>query len=156
MDQTDNKIIAILAREGRITMRQLGQRVAMSGTAVAERVRRLEEAGVIRGYHAVLERSRCGDAVHAYIVAQLLPQQGLNKDTIDRYIAARPEIVNACWLLTGGMDLILEIYCSRVETLGEIQKDLCRHLHTTTYVAMPRSLKENGVLLQDGGQANAE
>lgn len=52
MDALDEKLVALLQEDGRVSMADLGRRVGLSRTATLARVRRLEEAGVIRGYHA--------------------------------------------------------------------------------------------------------
>ena len=58
MDITDYKIIEILQKEGRISMKDLGKIVGLTSPAVSERVRRLEESGVIEGYKAIVN-PRC-------------------------------------------------------------------------------------------------
>ncbi len=54
MDITDAKILEILQEDGRISMKELGKRVALTSPAVSERVKRLEENGVITGYKAIV------------------------------------------------------------------------------------------------------
>ena len=54
-DLTDRKIISILQKDGRITMKHLGELINMSTPSTIDRVRRLEEAGVIKGYAAVVD-----------------------------------------------------------------------------------------------------
>lgn len=68
MDDTNWAILEALQPDGRMSFSELGRRVHMSAPAVAERVRRLEEAGVITGYHAVVESARLGWTVRAFVL----------------------------------------------------------------------------------------
>ncbi len=67
LDQTDWRIIAELQRDGRLSYNQLGRLVNMSSPAVVERVRRLEEAGVIAGYQARIDPARAGLPLTAFV-----------------------------------------------------------------------------------------
>src|SRR2546430_11273587 len=67
LDQTDWRIITELQRDGRLSYNQLGRLVNMSSPAVAERVRRLEESGVITGYQARIDPARAGLPLTAFV-----------------------------------------------------------------------------------------
>lgn len=67
MDQTDIKILEILQLEGRISMKELGKKVSLTSPAVAERVKKLEECGIIKGYSAIVDPKRLGMHVKAII-----------------------------------------------------------------------------------------
>src|SRR5206468_5024 len=70
VDSTDWAILAELQRDSRISFSELGRRVHMSSPAVTERVRRLEEAGVITGYHAAVDLKAAGWPVLALVRMQ--------------------------------------------------------------------------------------
>lgn len=67
MDATDNKILKILQENGRISMKALGKAVSLTSPAVSERVRRLEESGVIKGYKAIVAPEKIGLSVSVMI-----------------------------------------------------------------------------------------
>src|SRR3954465_7665344 len=67
LDATDARLLAALQQDGRQSIAELGRRVSMSASAVAERVRRLEEAGVITGYRAVVDPERLGYGILPYL-----------------------------------------------------------------------------------------
>src|SRR5574344_1572120 len=67
MDVTDYRIIAILQEEGRISMKDLGKIVGLTSPAVSERVKRLEESGVIEGYKAIVNPDSLGRVIKAFI-----------------------------------------------------------------------------------------
>ena len=66
MDITDYKIIEILQEEGRISMKDLGKIVGLTSPAVSERVKRLEEAGVIEGYKAIVNPNALGRVIKTF------------------------------------------------------------------------------------------
>ena len=67
MDSIDKKIIDIMCNNGRITMKELAGELKLSAPAVAERVKRLEQNGVITGYKAVIDRKKLGQAITVFI-----------------------------------------------------------------------------------------
>jgi Lrp/AsnC family leucine-responsive transcriptional regulator len=81
LDQTDWQIIAELQRDGRLSYNQLGRLVHLSSPAVAERVRRLEDAGVITGYHARIDPAQAGSPLTAFFQLRCRPDSCLLKTT---------------------------------------------------------------------------
>lgn len=67
MDQTDELILAELSKNSRITMKELGGKVHLTGQAAASRVAKLEDAGVIEGYSIKVNSSKLGYKIHAFI-----------------------------------------------------------------------------------------
>ena len=81
LDPTDWQIIAELQRDGRLSYNQLGRLVHLSPPAAAERVRRLEETGVITGYHARIDPARAGSPLTAFFQLRCRPDSCLLKTT---------------------------------------------------------------------------
>ncbi|MDH4261386.1 MAG: Lrp/AsnC family transcriptional regulator, partial [Gammaproteobacteria bacterium] len=71
LDRTDVRILEQLQRDGRLSHIELAQRVGLSPTPCTRRVRRMEQAGIIRGYAAILDPKRVGQNVAAYIQIKL-------------------------------------------------------------------------------------
>jgi len=67
MDITDHKILEFLQKDGRISMKDLGKIVGLTSPAVSERVKRLEEAGVIEGYKAIVNPDALGRVIKAFV-----------------------------------------------------------------------------------------
>lgn len=67
MDATDIKIINYLAKNGRATIKEIGQNVSLSSPAVTERIKRLEERDVIKGYHAEINYAKLGKSMQAMV-----------------------------------------------------------------------------------------
>lgn len=81
LDQTDWHILAELQNDGRLSFKQLGQRVNLSSPAVAERVRRLEESGVITGYSAAVDATAAGQPLSAFVQMRCTTGRCLLKTT---------------------------------------------------------------------------
>lgn len=71
MDSIDEKIIQILQKDGRISMQKLAKELPMSVPATCDRVRKLEDYGVIEGYSAVVDYTKVGKSINAFILCSL-------------------------------------------------------------------------------------
>ncbi|MET8947461.1 Lrp/AsnC family transcriptional regulator [Streptomyces sp. NPDC004542] len=91
-DATDWRLLEVLQRDGRASYAELARAVSMSPSAVTERVRRLEEAGVIKGYAAVVDPERLGLAILAFV---RLRYPHANYKPFHDLVAATPEILEA-------------------------------------------------------------
>jgi len=73
MDATDYRILNLLQADARMTLREIGERVNLTPPSVSERIHKLEDEGVIAGYHIAVDRSKLGYAVGGYILASPEP-----------------------------------------------------------------------------------
>ena len=117
IDATDRRIIDQLARDGRLSWRDLGERVHLSATSTADRVRRLERAGVIAGYRAVLDPAALGRTVRAVIDVALQP--GGDPAAFEARLAERPEVTFAAYV-TGPADYTVLADCAGPEGLDAL------------------------------------
>jgi Lrp/AsnC family leucine-responsive transcriptional regulator len=108
LDQIDHRILAVLRQDGRITMQDLGARVGLSPTPCARRVARMEAAGLIRGYTALVDEGRLGQGVSVFISVRLDRQVDDALRTFEAAVTRMPEVVD-CWLMTGTRDYLLRI-----------------------------------------------
>ncbi|MGB5760055.1 MAG: Lrp/AsnC family transcriptional regulator [Acidimicrobiales bacterium] len=130
IDQTDWKILELLQADGRLSFSELGRQVSMSAPAVTERVRRLEEMGVITGYRAVVDHERLGASIQAIIRVRTDRQ---NHDEAFEAMADRPE-VRWCHVVTGDDCLVVKVACPDISALEEATGFLARFGSTTTSV----------------------
>jgi DNA-binding Lrp family transcriptional regulator len=109
LDRIDIRILADLQRNGRSTMQDLGAKVGLSPRASLERVRRLEAAGVITGYRAIIDIAHLSRPVNIFaeIILTKLAQRGL----VERRLAAMHEVVE-CWEVTGATDYLARFTCA--------------------------------------------
>ena len=89
LDSTDRKIVEILQGNSNITNAQLAQDIGLSPAPTLERVKKLENTGVIKSYHALVDMSSVGLGVCTFVTASL---KGHNKDNINRFIKEIKEI----------------------------------------------------------------
>ena len=110
-DLTDRKIISILQKEGRITMKHLGELINMSTPSTIDRVRRLEEAGVIKGYAAVVDYIALGYDMHIYIFVEVNQNK---RPGLLEYIS-KNQLIAGAHGVAGSKDMVLDVYCRTSE-----------------------------------------
>jgi len=108
LDAIDRRILAELQMDGRLTNVELARRVEISAPPCLRRVRRLEEAGVIRGYHADTDPQRLGWEVGFFAIVGLESQKESVLSAFERAVAAWPE-VRECHMIRGGGDFLLRL-----------------------------------------------
>ncbi len=114
LDELDLKILVALQREGRMTKLKLAERINLSPTPCWERLRRLEQAGIITGYHA---RIRLENLTRATIVLVEMTLKRHRREDFDRFEAAVqtiPEILE-CYATGGGIDYMLKVIARDVD-----------------------------------------
>ena len=117
LDQTDREIVGHLVRNARMSYRELGERVALSANATAERVRRLVDAGVIAGFRAVVDPAAAGRTLVALIDVRL--DGPAESERFERLIDAMEEVTDAAHV-TGRFDYQLRVACRDVNNLDQI------------------------------------
>ena len=110
-DLTDRKIISILQKDGRITMKHLGELINMSTPSTIDRVRRLEEAGVIKGYAAVVDYIALGYDMHIYIFVEVNQNK---RPGLLEYIA-KNQLIAGAHGVAGSKDMVLDVSCRTSE-----------------------------------------
>jgi len=127
-DAVNLRILTELQRNPRLTMTELGRRVGLSSPAVTERVRRLEEAGIIRGYRLDLDPAALGLPIAAYVRVRPNPGQLPNIANLAQQI---PEVVE-CHRVTGEDCFILKVYLPSIDQLDRILDRFLMYGTTTT------------------------
>ena len=108
MDEIDTLIVATLLQDGREAWSRIGERVGLTGPAVAERVKRLEEHQVIRGYAALVNPGAVGFPLTAFISVTL--ETPAHRRAFLARVGALPEI-QECHHVTGDDDYLLKVRC---------------------------------------------
>ncbi|MFM7423962.1 MAG: Lrp/AsnC family transcriptional regulator [Elainella sp.] len=149
-DEIDSKIVEQLMRQGRITWSELAQTLGLSAPAAADRVRRLEERGVIQGYSAQINPSAAGCELTAFITVTLADSR--QRSAFLTKIHSLPEI-QECHHVTGEADYWLKIRCRNTQDLERLISDdlkAIKGLSTRTTIALS-TVKETAVLPVYGG-----
>ncbi len=131
LDAMDRRIIAALQQRGRLSFEELGGEVGLSASAALRRVRRLEEAGVIAGYAALVRARQVGLGLTAYIQVRMAKPSGNDKRSpLDLFAAAVQgwdEVVE-CVSLTGEMDMLLKVIVADMDHFSHFVMDtLLKH-----------------------------
>jgi Lrp/AsnC family transcriptional regulator for asnA, asnC and gidA len=136
-DQIDIAIIRLLAQDARTSVRKLARAVGMSAPAVAERIGRLERAGVIRGYRAELDRSLLGFPLVVYV--GVVAVQGADQPRVVGALRAMPEVEDVR-IVTGPKDLLVRLRVRDHEHLRDCLFDRIWNVdgvdRTETYISL--------------------
>lgn len=141
LDTINIRLLAELRENPRLSISELGRRIGMSSPAVAERIRRLEESGVIRGYRLELDPVALGLPIAAYVRVRPNPGQLLRIAELARAI---PEVVE-CHRVTGEDCFILKAHLPAIDQLDRLLDRFLVYGTTTTSIIQsspvpPRSL----------------
>jgi Lrp/AsnC family leucine-responsive transcriptional regulator len=154
MDAMDMKTVAHLQASGRESWTRLGETLGVTGPAAAERVRRLEERGVIRGYAALLDPLAVGASVTAFVAVTL--RRPKHRRAFLKRVAALAE-VQECHHVAGDDDYLLKVRCSGTghldRVLSEELKGVPGVLRTRTTIVLG-TVKETTILplaIEDDG-----
>lgn len=134
LDETDRQIIGALSNDGRISFAELGRRVNLSSPSVTERVRRLEQAGVITGYRAEVDPRALGYQLTAIVRVKPVVRQ-LSK--IAELAAEIPQI-EECLRITGEDCFYMKLHLSSIEELPAVLDRFLLYGETTTSIVNAR------------------
>lgn len=139
MDHIDIKIIAELRKDGRITATKLAEKVGLSKTPCINRMRRLEEDGLILGYTAIVDPVKMGVGHIAFVQVTLGNTMSRTLDAFNKAVRLIPEITQ-CHMTAAGFDYLLKVRTKDISdfrrVLGEDISGLPKVTQTSTFVAM--------------------
>ena len=131
LDAIDRQILAALQADGRMTNVDLASRVKITAPPCLRRVRALEQAGYIRGYHAELDAKALGYGVTAFAFVGLSSQAEADLKAFEDEVRAWPQ-VRSCFMLSGEVDFVLRCVA---RDLGELQAFITEKLTAAKNVA---------------------
>jgi len=148
LDAIDRKILKVLQDNGRISVTELSERVNLSKTPCAERMKRLERGGYIKGYHALLDPKALDLGYLTYVQVTLEQTTTVILDKFNLAIQRVPE-VESCHMMAGGYDYLLKIRTSDMahyrKVLGDSIGSLPGVSQTHTYPVMETVVEKRGV-----------
>jgi DNA-binding Lrp family transcriptional regulator len=148
IDGFDRKILALLQADARLTNNDLSERVNLSASQCSRRRQRLEEAGLIRGYRAVLDRDRLGFPLVSIISVTLATHNRDNARRFAELMERLPDVLEA-HALTGEMDYFVKVVTPDLKSLADFVNDvLLPHesvQHVKTSIVL-QTLKETTAL----------
>jgi Lrp/AsnC family leucine-responsive transcriptional regulator len=132
MDNINWKILTELQADARISYAELGRRVGLTTPAVIERVRKLEDAGIITGYRAEIDASKVGYPITAFVRMSIT---GVDYSHIIKVVSAAEEILE-CHRGTGGDSFIMKVAVADVGHLQTLIDKLTPYGITTTSIVL--------------------
>jgi Lrp/AsnC family transcriptional regulator, regulator of ectoine-degradation genes len=123
LDARDIRILSILQREGRISKTALAERVNLSSTPCWERLRRLEQAGIIESYGAQISLKAFGPVTIVFVEVSIENHRREDFERFENAIAQVPEIVE-CWALGGGIDYLCKVVVRNLADYQELIEGL--------------------------------
>ncbi|MCD8163370.1 MAG: Lrp/AsnC family transcriptional regulator [Synergistaceae bacterium] len=139
MDEINWCILDELQKNAKISYRQLSEKVNLSVSAVIERIRRMEDTGVIEGYRAIVNPKKVGFAFSALL--HFSTNYGNPDDVLQRLFAQVPEITSI-WSVTGTSDYLMEVNAPSFDFLEELLTQLTKHGKITTSIVLHHSSKK--------------
>lgn len=149
MDKIDQRIINLLQKNARASLKDLSKKCFISSPAIAARISKLERTGIITGYHSTINVEKIGFHVRAFIQVQLEPRQ---KKEFYPYIQSIPNVIE-CNCVTGDYSEIMEvIFPSAADLDNFINIIQQRFGKTSTQIVFSTSVSHRGVQLSDNNE----
>lgn len=136
IDRVDWQLLIELQRNARLSFTELGRRVGLTAPAVAERVRRMEEAGIVEGYRVELNMEKLGRPLRAMI--RLAAEDASCPDML-RAITRFPEVLE-CHRVTGEDHFVLKVAVATAQQLDTFIERLAAYGKTVTYIILSSPL----------------
>lgn len=114
IDRIDRKILNLLQNDARLSYQQIAEKVSLSASPCLRRIKRLEAAGIIKNYVALLDPQKLGLGLLAYVSVKLEKRGASTLQGFRATVQAWPEVV-ACYAMTGEMDYLLRVHTSDLE-----------------------------------------
>lgn len=152
LDDIGRMILTTLQRDGRIAFSELGRRVGLSAPAVAERVRRMEDAGLITGYRALVDRGRLGLPITAFMRVTC---PGDKYQAVRRLALDLPEVID-CHHVTGEDCFFVKLHLRSMEDLEGILDRFVLYGQTTTSIVHSAPVPPRPLPLGEGAILPAE
>ncbi|MDA8870155.1 Lrp/AsnC family transcriptional regulator [Rhizobiaceae bacterium] len=135
LDEADRRILRVLETEGRIPVSALAERIGLSKTPTANRLRRMERDGTIIGYRAIVDGGRTGQGHVAFTEVKLDDTRGPALQAFSEGALNIPEI-EACHMIAGAFDYLLKV---RTRDIGSYRRVLAERISTLPHVASTSS-----------------
>ena len=146
MDKIDQRIINLLQKNARASLKDLSKECFISSPAIAARINKLEKAGIITGYHSTINMEKIGFHVRAFIQVQLEPRQ---KEEFYPYIQSIPNVIE-CNCVTGDYSEIMEVIFPSTTDLDDFINIIQQRFgKTSTQIVFSPSVNHRGIQLHN-------
>jgi len=139
IDQISRNILHQLEQDGRVSNVDLAERVGLSPSACLRRVQELERTGIIKGYRAVIDRSKLDGGFIVFVAVGLSKQRKSDQEAFEKVMLRTPEVIE-CHNVSGAIEYILKVEVSDLATYKKFHTETlgtCPELKSiTSYIAM--------------------
>ena len=148
MDMTDIRILALLKENARISASEIGEKVSMSVSAIIERIKKMESAGIIMQYTIVLGSKKIGKDISAFISVSL--EHPKYNESFTDSVKAQTDIAQ-CYYITGDFDYILKVVTESTASLERTLNDIKRiqGVSQTKTIVVFATVKEEYAILPE-------
>ncbi len=156
LDETGWLLLEELQQNARLSYSELGQRVGLSSPAVADRIHRMEEAGIITGYRAEVNRSKLGLPVTAIIRLSSVPGQSCT--LVSQRVSEVAEVLE-CYRVTGSDAVIVKVAATSVDHLERIIDHVTIYGLPTTSIVLSKPMRRRIItkaIVERGEEADIE
>jgi len=141
MDSLNRHLLWLLQQNARISHAELGRRIGMSSPAVAERIKKLEDAEVIQGYTTFVSPFKAGYQIKALITLRAF--MGMLKPFLEK-VKTYDEVVN-CYRITGNENIVMEVVLKNQQHLETFIDQLITYGETKTQIVLSHVVKQNAI-----------
>jgi Lrp/AsnC family leucine-responsive transcriptional regulator len=148
LDHTSRRILQLLSADGRASYQALADEIGLSRPAIMERVKRLEEAGLIRGYHARLDRTKAGFPVTAFVAIRYPVTEHAGDEPQIQALAANPNVLE-CHHVAGDDCYVLKVAAPSIESLEGVLREIKqpgRPVSTRTTIVLSTLFEKPGIV----------
>jgi Lrp/AsnC family leucine-responsive transcriptional regulator len=147
LDHTSRRILQLLSADGRASYQAIADEIGLSRPAVMERVKRLEEAGFIRGYHARLDRTKSGFPITAFVAIRYPVTEHAGDEPQIQALAANPNVLE-CHHVAGDDCYMLKVAAPSIESLEGVLRQIKQPGHpvsTRTTIVLSTLFEKPGI-----------
>ena len=146
MDQIDKKILNMLQANARVSLKEMSAACYISSPAIAARISKMEDTGIITGYHTSINREKLDYHVKAFIMVRLEPSQ---KSEFYPYVQSIPNVIE-CNCVTGEYSEVMEVVFPSTGALDDFINEIQRRFgKTSTQIVFSTSVEHRGVKLSE-------
>lgn len=141
MDAIDLKLIGLLQKNARYSLKQLAEQVFLSSPAVSSRIERLEREGYVKGYQAEVDEEKLGFHIIAFINLEMTPKQ---KATFYPFVNSCPNVLE-CYCVTGQYSMLLKVAFPSTQELDGFIGRLAQFGKTQTQIVFSSAVRPRGI-----------
>ncbi|ATG75721.1 AsnC family transcriptional regulator [Zobellella denitrificans] len=147
LDRIDRLLLDALQQDARLTTAELSERVSLSPSPCARRVRRFEQDGLIEGYRACLNKGKLGLGITIFVQVRLSQHRDALVDQFEQAVRDMPEVIN-CHTVSGAFDYLLQVVSADLQGFEQWVRRLQKlpMIQTVDSSFAIRTVKENGPL----------